>query len=106
MKKLLFLALFLCTNAFAQQSASITQLRSSIDAIDEEILVLVSERQKLAALIGQIKKEQGAPVLDSSREKQVVQRMQKLGADYNSPLSSQQIADLWMTLMLVSKQAQ
>lgn len=50
------------------------ELRKKIDVIDQEMLKLFEERMNLAYQIGQIKKERKLPILDSDREKEVINR--------------------------------
>jgi len=53
-------------------------LRSKIDKIDREIIVLVSERIKLGRKIGAYKKENNLPLHNPSREKQVLHNVKSL----------------------------
>ncbi|MDO8519630.1 MAG: prephenate dehydratase [Deltaproteobacteria bacterium] len=56
---------------------SLEALRKKIDDIDSQILTLLSERGKVAQLIGKIKKEGAAAVHVPSREKKVFDRVAK-----------------------------
>lgn len=51
-------------------SKNITELRTEIDAIDEQLIGLFAERMAVAAEIGRYKRENGISVLDESRERQ------------------------------------
>ena len=53
----------------------ITGLREAIDGIDEKILDLINERLSLCERIGRIKERQGDAVLDSSRERQILEKL-------------------------------
>ena len=44
-----------------------TKLRNQIDSIDAQILALPKQRFEVALKIGELKKEQGAPVQDVKR---------------------------------------
>lgn len=52
-------------------------LRLRIDALDEQLIALISERGRLAAEIGRIKAELGAPVYSPDREHVVYQRVRE-----------------------------
>ena len=47
-------------------------IRNQIDAIDEQIALLLKNRFALAKAIGKLKKDSGLPVKDSSREESVL----------------------------------
>ena len=57
---------------------SIEDIRNKIDGIDEDIVKLIAERVKLAAEIGEIKKQNGLPVEDVRRERGVIDRVREL----------------------------
>jgi len=44
------------------------ELRSEIDTLDEQILVLFDERQRVSKQIGFIKNENGWPIVDEKRK--------------------------------------
>lgn len=56
---------------------TILELREKIDHIDEQLLELFNDRAALALKIGSIKKGEGLPVYDPSREKLIFQRMKE-----------------------------
>ncbi|MFW6040955.1 MAG: chorismate mutase [Thermoplasmatota archaeon] len=51
----------------------IHELRKRIDKIDERIIELLEERAEVAEKIGDIKEEEGIPVIDTDREKEVLE---------------------------------
>ncbi len=53
----------------------ISNLRSAIDAIDDNLLSLINDRLKLAAEIGNLKQVTGNPVKDLEREKHIITRL-------------------------------
>lgn len=53
----------------------VTRLRTGIDAIDYELVDLLSRRQRLALEIGQVKAERGAPVRSPDREAELLERV-------------------------------
>ncbi len=50
----------------------IPQLRQEIDAVDRQIIKLLSQRFKLAEQVGDIKRAQGSAIRRPAREKQVL----------------------------------
>ncbi len=54
----------------------IDQIRKEIDRLDQELLRIFNERASLALKIGEIKKVQGIPVYDPTREKRIFAKMQ------------------------------
>lgn len=55
----------------------ISSLRKEIDAIDGEIVRLISERTDLAAEIGKLKAEEKIPLRDEKREKEVIAKFRE-----------------------------
>jgi monofunctional chorismate mutase len=53
------------------------ELRLEINQIDEEMLALFEKRMVVAKQIGLYKKENNLPVLDQSREKQLLEMMKQ-----------------------------
>lgn len=50
---------------------TLAELRTRIDAIDEQIVRLLHERAAVAVDVGALKKETGQPIFDAQREHQV-----------------------------------
>ena len=75
-------------------SEQLKQLRDQIDAIDNELLELVSKRARLAQQIGEIKKS--GIIYRPEREAQILARMQELNP---GPISSEHIKQLFTEIM-------
>lgn len=60
----------------------VTSLRASIDRIDEMLVSLIGERQRLARAVGTAKRTAGMPPVDASREHDVIQRIAGLALDH------------------------
>jgi chorismate mutase len=75
---------------------SLDQLRKQIDSIDEKIVRLLGERAACALRIGEEKRRRSVPVLDPGRESQVLARVGNLDG---SPLDSQQVQNIYETIM-------
>ena len=66
---------------------NIDEYRKKIDEIDAEILAKLEERFAVAIKIGEFKKENGLPILDSEREWQKLESLEAMSnpdfAEYN-----------------------
>jgi chorismate mutase len=56
---------------------NIEMLREKIDAVDDQILKDLVVRMKICLAIGELKKQQGKPVHDISRETEVFKRVRE-----------------------------
>ena len=72
------------------------QLRPRIDAIDDQVLDLLSKRAAAVLDVGDYKKKRGLPVQDSERENSVVNRMQ---TDNPGPLPADAIERIYRTII-------
>ncbi len=52
-------------------------LREKVDAVDDQILRDIAQRVKVCRAIGELKKQQGKPVQDISRELEVFKRVKE-----------------------------
>ena len=59
---------------------TIEDWRAEIDAVDEELLRLLNVRATLAIRVGESKRSAGLSVLDSAREREVVERARRANA--------------------------
>ena len=59
-------------------SHELAELRGQIDALDERIIALISERGRVAAEIGKLKAAAGTPVYAPDRESEVLARLRQL----------------------------
>ena len=74
----------------------IERLRPRIDAIDNQLLDLLSERAGAVLDVGDYKKRHGLPVHDPGRENSVVSRLQ---ADNPGPLSAAAVERIYRTII-------
>lgn len=58
----------------------LTVLRKEIDAVDEQLLLLISQRVGIAGEIGQWKREHDEPVIQAQRYQEVLNHYLELGA--------------------------
>ena len=80
----------------------ITELRSRIDAIDSQIVALYGQRMDTAAQIGAYKKEKGLPVLDTERERELLNKV----GDQAGPENENGVRALFSMLMAQSRSRQ
>lgn len=73
--------------------------RANIDKIDDEIAALFRSRMEVSRNIALIKRSAGVPVLNTNRERQVLDRVLKSMPDELKPFAKQ----LFSTLFDVSK---
>jgi chorismate mutase/prephenate dehydratase len=75
---------------------SLTELRSSIDQVDRELLALLNRRAGLANEVGELKRGEGSPVFRPEREAQVING---LAAANPGPLKENSVAHIWREIM-------
>lgn len=83
--------------------SQLDQYRQQIDAIDAELVQLFLKRMAVTQKVGEYKKEQGLPVLDSQREKQVIAAKTALTPD---PAAKADVAALYESIMAISRKQQ
>ena len=77
--------------------------RAEIDVIDREIVALFERRMQVVVDVARIKKENGIAILDASREKEVITKVQSYLKD---DTLKEELAEAYETLMKVSKDYQ
>ncbi len=75
-------------------------LRTQIDALDRELLVLLNRRAGLALEVGELKKRDGSPVFRPEREAQVIDGLKAVNA---GPLPNECVAPIWREIMAASR---
>lgn len=78
---------------------TIAQLRTQIDAIDQQLLALLKARAALAHDVGQVKQLDGSPVFRPDREAQVISRLQL----QRESLPESGITAIWREIMSVCR---
>ncbi|QTA81486.1 Bifunctional chorismate mutase/prephenate dehydratase [Desulfonema limicola] len=81
----------------------LTQLRESIDNIDNNLLELINKRLEFVQDVGKLKAKEGCQVLDSTRESQIFQRLLELN---KGPLNEKVLRHLFTQIMAASRQLQ
>ena len=81
--------------------SELEKLRSEINRIDNNLLDLLSNRMEISVKVGEYKKKNNMQVFDSSREKELVERL----INYNN-IDNDLVKDLWNIIMKYSKKLQ
>jgi len=81
----------------------LNQLRQEIDIIDRQIVALFEQRMAVTKQVGEYKLAKGVPVLDRSREEQVLASKAALLQDKGL---TQDVTDLFEAIMAISRRQQ
>lgn len=81
---------------------NIEDYRKTIDELDAQLLPLLIERMKASAAIGKLKRDQGLPVFDATREQQIIKRLTQNVPQEYAPF----IAQLYQGIFAASKSLQ
>ena len=77
--------------------------RKKIDRVDARILVLLQRRADIVREIGELKREDGRPIVDRKRENEVIRRV----AEYNGGLVPEQaVTRIYRAILRESRQMQ
>ena len=82
----------------------IQKLRDDINRLNSEIIELLAERVKIAKQIGEVKKNLGKPVVDTSREAIVYEQVKQLADDMN--LDQEGVEKVFKEIIRLSVEAQ
>lgn len=74
-------------------------IRKQLDAIDDQMISLFSQRMQLVAQVAAYKKEKGMPILDAGREQQIIERL----ADRAGEDMADDTARLYQTIFSLSR---
>ena len=81
----------------------IADWRKKIDAVDEQMVQLLSERAAAAVEIGKIKLASAAPVYEPQREQQVYEHVRSVNP---GPLTDAEVKDIFERIMDVMRAKQ
>ena len=84
-------------------SEDLTNFRNEINEIDEELIKILKNRMDISIKIGKYKKENNIQVLNTNREKEVIDNIMKYNNKHNAQLEEEFIKELWTLLMNYSK---
>ena len=87
-------------------SEDLATFRNQINEIDEELIKILKKRMDVSIKIGKFKKENNIQVLNTSREKQVINNIMDYNNKNKIDLEEEFIKELWTLLMNYSKKIQ
>ncbi len=91
-------------NLQAGKPMQINNLREAIDKVDEDIILAIARRNKLAFEIGKIKKKNNISVEDTQREQTMLKALKEKAATYD--IDSETVEKIWLCLWQESKRQQ
>lgn len=77
----------------------INDLRAKIDGLTDELIALLNKRASYAEKIGEIKRQQGLPVFDASREQSVLDCVSEKARAAGGPLTPDSIKKIFSVIM-------
>ncbi len=84
----------------------ISNWRTRIDELENMIIELLNKRAAYAVEIGKIKKQEGLPVFDASREQEILNRVAEKTREQNGPLSPESMQRIFQTIMTETRQVE
>ena len=75
---------------------NIEDWRKRIDELNDELIALLNKRATYATEIGKLKKQQGLPVFDATREQAVLEKVSSLT---KGPLTPESIKNIFQVIM-------
>jgi chorismate mutase/prephenate dehydratase len=90
----------------SEMDAILGPLRQEIDQIDLEILDLVQKRAKRAIELGKIKKKSSFPIMDLSRERQVISRITAKPVEAGQGLGPEAVMSIFTEIIKACRAAQ
>lgn len=82
----------------------ITELRSELERIDEELVGLIAARCRVAEAVGRAKRAAGLPVLDPAREGAVLRRVGELAR--RAGVEEEEVRHIFWSCIALSRRAQ
>ena len=78
------------------EPSDIDHWRAQIDGVDQILVDLINKRLGFAIEIGRLKRASGQQVRDASREREIIERLQRYN---NGPMSDAAIEDLFTRII-------
>jgi chorismate mutase len=86
------------------KTQNLTDLRESIDKIDEDILIALTRRNHISQAIGKLKKQKEMSVKDIQREEKLLQNLQIKAKEWQ--LNSAAVEKIWKIILAESRKQQ
>jgi chorismate mutase len=85
---------------------TIEELRSRIDAIDEQLVRLLNVRVACAVEVGRLKHEAGLPIYQPDRESQVLGRVRTSATALSGPLTAEAVVRIFERVIDEARRAE
>ncbi len=82
---------------------NLQEKRKTIDRLDQQLMMLLNQRLRVALQIGKIKKRIGKKIYDPAREKEILVR---LGVRNKGPLTHQDLIKIFRMIIKICRQSQ
>jgi monofunctional chorismate mutase len=82
---------------------NLPKLRKQIDRLDDQIVLLLNRRMKLAESVGALKANNGHKVYDRAREQELLSR---LCESLDGPLADRELCEIYKKILKVSREHQ
>lgn len=79
------------------ETEELVRLRQQIDQIDDELLELLIKRFGIVKQVGEYKKKQNLPIVNETREEEVLKRLKQKAEEQNS--NPEQIEKIWREII-------
>lgn len=86
------------------RATDLDRLRWELERVDRELIGSLAERFRLAAAIGQVKREAGLPVVDPRQEAAVLRRIGGLARE--SGIAEEEVRQIFWRIIDLSRTAQ
>ena len=80
----------------------IRTIREKIDTIDREVFQLLIDRLEAVTAIGEVKKQEGLPILDQSRENAIYKKIDSLFSEKEATF----LKNIYQSIITESKKAE
>ena len=80
----------------------IRTIREKIDTIDREVFQLLIDRLEAVTAIGEVKKQEGLPILDQSRENVIYEKIDSLFSEKEATF----LKNIYQSIITESKKAE
>ena len=80
----------------------IRTIREKIDTIDREVFQLLIDRLEAVTAIGEVKKQEGLPILDQSRENAIYKKIESLFSEKEATF----LKNIYQSIITESKKAE
>jgi chorismate mutase/prephenate dehydratase len=79
------------------------KLREEIDKIDDNVLKLLNKRMEIVKKVGEIKNSSNTPVYRPEREKEIIERLNRLSQAQNGILKKEHIEAIFLEIFAISR---